>query len=94
VIPIILLVLGYGFLLLGLVGLIFPILPGWIFIFVGLLILAKQASWARRALDWLRSRHPRVEAIIDRADTISTRWTRWVTVRLGRLFRPADSRAE
>ena len=73
-ISVVLLILGYGFLLLGLIGLIFPILPGWIFIFVGLLVLARQASWAKKALNWFKARHPRVRAIIERAETISTRW--------------------
>jgi uncharacterized protein len=82
--------LGYGFLALGLIGLLAPVMPGWILIFVGLFLLAKHASWARRALDWFRGRHPRLRAVIDRAESLVTRWTRLVRVRVGRLLRPAE----
>ena len=81
--------LGYGFLGLGLVGIIAPILPGWIFIFVGLFILARFAPWARRLLDWFRGRHPALRRVIDAAERRSTRMVRLTTVRLGRVLRPA-----
>lgn len=32
------------FMLLGILGLIFPVLPGWIFIFMGLSIISKEFS--------------------------------------------------
>lgn len=88
-IRVVLLLLGYGFILLGLVGIVAPILPGWIFVFVGLVILAKQAPWARRTLEWFKARHPWVRRMIDDAESIATRWTRRATVKVGRLLKPA-----
>lgn len=82
-----LLTLGYFFLVLGAIGIVAPVLPGWIFIFVGLIILGKYAAWARRWLSWLKARHPHVDRFIGRAEVMATRWIRLITVRLGRLGR-------
>jgi uncharacterized protein (TIGR02611 family) len=41
---------GSLILLVGLLGLIAPILPGWALIFIGLGVLATEFSWARRLL--------------------------------------------
>jgi uncharacterized protein (TIGR02611 family) len=41
---------GGAVLLTGIVGLFFPILPGWLLIIAGLAILATEYVWARRAL--------------------------------------------
>lgn len=43
-------VAGVVVLLVGLAGLVLPILPGWALIFVGLGILATEYVWARRLL--------------------------------------------
>ena len=45
-----------GFLLVGLgvVGLVLPILPGWVFLIPGLVILARHYHWARRFLTLAR----------------------------------------
>ena len=40
------------FVLLGIVGLLLPIMPGWALIFVGLFVLAEDFHWARRVVDW------------------------------------------
>lgn len=80
--------LGYAFLAVGIVGIVAPILPGWILIFVGLIILGKYAAWAKRTLSWFKDRHPRLRAVIQRAEAVATRWTRLVRVRLGRWMRP------
>ena len=83
------LVLGYTFLLLGILGLFLPFLQGFLFIAVGLILLSRHASWARSALDWIKRRHPRLGAGIDRAEIWTTRKTRQMRVRLGRMFGPA-----
>jgi uncharacterized membrane protein YbaN (DUF454 family) len=83
------LVLGYFFLLLGIAGLVLPVLQGWLFIAIGLIILSRHAAWARRVLDWLRDRHPKVAHAIDRAERWVTDKGRRLRVRTGRLFRPA-----
>ena len=46
--------LGYAFLALGVIGLFLPIFQGGIFLFLGLLILARHAVWAQRLLAWLK----------------------------------------
>ena len=42
----------------GLLGLALPILPGWVFVIPGLMILAREFVWARRLLQWLKDRRP------------------------------------
>ncbi|MBI4462924.1 MAG: hypothetical protein HY653_08470 [Acidobacteria bacterium] len=52
------LVAGIFLTVLGLLGLLLPILPGWIFLIPGLIILSAHFHWARRLLDYLRTRKP------------------------------------
>ena len=47
-------VVGVTVLLVGLAGLLLPILPGWLLIIAGLAILATEYVWARRLLHWVR----------------------------------------
>lgn len=47
---------GFGLVLLGVVGLILPILPGWIFLIPGLVILADYFPPVRRLLNWAKSK--------------------------------------
>ncbi|MGE5763549.1 MAG: PGPGW domain-containing protein [Mycobacterium leprae] len=42
--------IGTGVMIAGLVGLVFPVLPGWALIFVGLAVLATEFAWAEHAL--------------------------------------------
>lgn len=52
-------VLGGIFLvLLGLLGLILPIMPGWIFLIPGLLILADHFPAVHRLVVWAKSKAP------------------------------------
>ena len=48
---------AFGFLLLagGVVGWILPLIPGWLMIIPGLLVLGKEFHWARRLHARLRS---------------------------------------
>lgn len=48
--------------LAGLFGLALPILPGWVWLIPGLMILAREFASAQRLLDWLRSRLSRKTA--------------------------------
>jgi hypothetical protein len=47
---------GLGLILIGLVGLLLPVMPGWAFIIPGLIILAEYFPAVRRLLDWAKSR--------------------------------------
>jgi uncharacterized protein len=76
-------VIGYVFLVLGVLGLFLPFLQGFLFIVVGLLILAKQAPWAHRLLQRFRDQHPRAGELIDQAETKMAGWWHRV-VNLGR----------
>lgn len=48
--------------LAGLFGLALPILPGWVWLIPGLMILAREFTPAKRILEWLRSRLPQKTA--------------------------------
>jgi uncharacterized membrane protein YbaN (DUF454 family) len=41
---------------LGIIGLILPIMPGWIFLIPGLVILADYFRPIRRLLDWAKKK--------------------------------------
>lgn len=45
---------GVGMVLIGIVGLIMPVMPGWIFIIPGLVILAEFSPRIQRLLEWAR----------------------------------------
>jgi uncharacterized protein len=59
--------LGWAFILLGLVGLVLPILQGVLFLAVGGLILASASYRVRRWLVALRRRSPRFRKAFDGA---------------------------
>jgi len=46
--------LGLVLVLVGILGLILPIMPGWVFLIPGLVILADYFPPIRRLLDWAR----------------------------------------
>ncbi|MDZ4801064.1 MAG: PGPGW domain-containing protein [Bryobacteraceae bacterium] len=48
---------GFALILIGIVGLILPIMPGWVFIIPGLLMLADYFPWARRLVDWAKEKY-------------------------------------
>lgn len=79
--------LGYGFLALGVLGLFLPVLQGLLFITVGLLILARHAPWAERALDRLKRTHPKAASLIVQAEAIADRWIHRIGERVGGLWR-------
>jgi hypothetical protein len=53
-------VLGWMFILLGLAGLVLPVLQGILFLMIGLYILSRQHAWARRWMEKLERRYPAV----------------------------------
>ena len=70
------LVLGWGFVLLGIVGLFLPVLQGVLFILIGLFILSSEYIWAHHVLHKVRERFPRVASQFDQAKEKSARWLR------------------
>jgi uncharacterized membrane protein YbaN (DUF454 family) len=85
--------LGYSFLILGVVGLFLPFLQGFLFLFVGLLILAKHATWAQRLLDWIRHRYPKMGSMIDKAEEVTDRWVHGTSDRFRGWWRRLGGRA-
>ena len=49
-------ILGWSLLVVGLIGWILPIVPGWPFAIPGLVILAERYHWARKLLDWVKQK--------------------------------------
>jgi uncharacterized membrane protein YbaN (DUF454 family) len=50
--------IGWGFVLLGIVGLFLPILQGILFILIGLLVLSKESPMAKNILHKIEKRYP------------------------------------
>jgi uncharacterized membrane protein YbaN (DUF454 family) len=49
------LVVGGILVALGILGLILPVMPGWIFLIPGLIILSTKFQWAEKLLERLRA---------------------------------------
>jgi uncharacterized membrane protein YbaN (DUF454 family) len=52
---------GVGMVIIGILGLILPIMPGWIFLIPGLLILSEYFPGVKRLVDWAKKKarlHP------------------------------------
>ena len=77
---ILLLIVGWIFIVLGIAGLFLPILQGILFIVIGLIILSSEYVWAHKLLAQLRQRFP---GIAKHADEASRRASIW----MGRMAR-------
>lgn len=65
---------GWGFVALGVAGLLLPFLQGILFLLIGIAILATEYAWARWLLRRLRERFPSLSARIDGAKERSRQW--------------------
>ena len=70
-----LLLLGWGFILFGVVGLFLPILQGVLLLIVGLLILSSEYVWAHKLLLKIRTRFPELASQLDEAAVKARRWS-------------------
>lgn len=77
---IVLLVVGWGFVLLGIVGLFLPVLQGILFILIGLIILSSEYVWAHHLLERVKARFP---GVARKSHQASARAKSWLE-RLGR----------
>jgi uncharacterized membrane protein YbaN (DUF454 family) len=59
--------LGILSLLLGLAGMVLPILQGWLFIGIGLILLSRDIPFFRRIVARLEERFPKLARILHRA---------------------------
>lgn len=73
---------GYAFLVLGVIGLVVPILQGFLFLAIGMIILGKTAPWAERQLERFRQRYPKAAVVVDKAEAKVEEWGR----KAARLF--------
>lgn len=53
-------ILGYFFLVLGIIGCFVPILQGFLFMFIGLALLSHSTEWARKLLIRFRKKYPNI----------------------------------
>jgi predicted PurR-regulated permease PerM len=77
---------GIGLLVLGVLGLVLPVLQGGLFLGLGLFVLRDQYGWARRAIGWLRHRWPRTVDGVEAMEARLLGWTRRQTAWLRRLL--------
>jgi uncharacterized protein len=82
-------VAGWFFILLGIVGLVLPILQGILFILVGLFLLSSVSPRAERLLDRIRKRFPRISNTFDEAKHKA----KHLRVRIAARFHNAKSKA-
>ena len=60
-------VTGWLFIALGIVGLFLPVLQGILFLLIGLVLLSAEYHWARRLLGYVRTRFPKLDKVIHAA---------------------------
>ena len=82
---ILVLIVGWGCILLGVVGLFLPVLQGVLFLLIGLIVLSSEYVWAHHLLAKLRQRFPKLSRAADQAEERAGSWLR----RLSRQ-RPPD----
>jgi uncharacterized membrane protein YbaN (DUF454 family) len=68
------LILGWFFVFLGILGLFLPILQGILFILIGLIILSTEYVWAHRLLSKLKARFPKISETATEASARAHRW--------------------
>ncbi len=83
---IVVLALGWGFIVLGIVGLVVPVLQGIVFLLIGLALLSSESETARRLTERLRARYPGLSERLDRAEARARQWC----IRIARRGGPAD----
>lgn len=71
---VLILIVGWGFLVLGIAGLFLPVLQGVLFILIGLIILSSEYVWAHHLLAKLRERFPKVANLADQASEKAKGW--------------------
>jgi len=79
-----LMVLGYFFLIFGVIGIVLPVLHGTIFFFMGLAILSQEAAWARRLRARIAERFPRFHQVSVEAEFRAQRWIKRIVRRFRR----------
>lgn len=76
---ILVLIVGWAFILLGIAGLFLPILQGVLFLLVGLIILSSEYVWAHHLLTRLKERFPKLGRTADQATEKAKVWLQRLT---------------
>ena len=71
---ILLLIVGWAFILLGIIGLFLPVLQGVLFLLIGLMILSGEYVWAHHLLRKLKLKFPGIARQLDRAEARAKAW--------------------
>jgi hypothetical protein len=79
--------LGWALVLLGLAGLVLPFLQGVLLLALGLIVLAREHTWAARLLTRLNQRFPRLAAAAERGEERAKAMMRRITAWFGRSRR-------
>jgi uncharacterized membrane protein YbaN (DUF454 family) len=83
---VVVLLLGWAFVALGVVGLFLPVLQGVLFLLIGLFILSSEYVWAHQLLQRVRNRFPTAALRCEEASRKAHDW-------LGKVFQRAGPRA-
>lgn len=59
---------GWALILLGGVGMLLPVIPGFIFVLAGLYLLSLHSKWFHQQLDRHKHKYPRAVRFLDRLD--------------------------
>ena len=70
---------GWAFILVGIVGLFLPIPQGVLFILIGLIILSSEYVWAHHLLTRLKQRFPKLGRVADQATEKAKAWMQRLT---------------
>lgn len=68
------LIIGYCLIVFGILGGFLPILQGWIFIVLGLLLLKDHARWARILSIKMRKKYPQSRQILKKITASLESW--------------------
>ena len=72
---------GWFFVFLGILGLVLPVLQGILFLAIGFYLLSLESPWVHRKMDQVRDRYPRLGATLDEARRRAARIARRIRAR-------------
>lgn len=78
--------MGWGLVVLGVLGLVLPFLQGFLFLALGVFVLRDQHIWAARRWGWVEGRWPHHVSRIQEAEASLHRRCAGAAERLRRLF--------
>ncbi|WP_198377948.1 PGPGW domain-containing protein [Neoroseomonas rubea] len=79
-------VMGWGLLVLGVLGLVLPFLQGFLFLALGVFVLRDQHIWAARRWGWVADRWPQHVGRVEEMEAGLGRRVAGAAERVRRLF--------